>query len=49
MEKKLTIVEISDTLVRITCEGGRVYDIRTRKSYSEVETEKDNIRFYKPL
>lgn len=44
--KELTIIEISETLVRITCEGGRVRDIRTRKTYSEVETEKEEIKFY---
>lgn len=44
--KELTIVEISETLVRITCEGGRVRDKRTGRIYSEIETIKENIRFY---
>lgn len=44
--KELTIVEISETLVRITCEGGRVRDRRTGRVYSEVEALKDTIRHY---
>lgn len=44
--KELTIVEISETLVRITCKGGRVRDIRNGHTYSEVETDKENVRYY---
>lgn len=47
--KELTIVEISETLVRITCKGGKVLDTRTQRAYSEVETHKDNIKFYKAI
>lgn len=47
--KELTIVKISDTLVRLTCEGGRVCDTRTMKMFSEVECLKDEIRYFKAV
>lgn len=44
--KELTIINLTDTLVRIICKGGKVCDSRTMREYSEVETLRDEIKYY---
>lgn len=46
MNKELTIIELTATLVRITCKGGRVRDTRNGREYSEVEDLKENVAYY---